>query len=104
LLEKRDGVFPRYRNGFHPSDSARLLIGDEALRGALDENLRHEFPVIADLGEEWFRWQGLPFVFARWMVGKNISPEDKLRLSEFLDRNLRADLSSLADGDSAKEY
>ena len=41
---------------------AVLLIGDRAIRppdGA--------FSVVWDLGEEWSRWTGLPFVFAMWV-------------------------------------
>lgn len=50
------------------ADSA-LLIGD---RGML---ARAEGLHVADLGEEWYRWTGLPFVWAMWL-GKagNITP------------------------------
>jgi chorismate dehydratase len=41
---------------------AVLVIGDPALLlGA-----RHAYPYGCDLGEEWKRWTGLPFVFAVW--------------------------------------
>lgn len=43
---------------------ATLLIGDAALRGSMDERAGHVY----DLGEEWFRFTGLPFVFALWIV------------------------------------
>lgn len=46
---------------------AVLVIGDAALllraRGA--------YPFITDLGEEWKRWTGLPFVFAVWAARRD---------------------------------
>ncbi len=41
---------------------AVLVIGDAALLLAA----RHTYPHRYDLGEEWKRWTGLPFVFAVW--------------------------------------
>jgi chorismate dehydratase len=96
LLETRAGVSPLYHEGFQPDDAARLLIGNEALRGAVDPELRRAYPVILDLGEEWSLWQNRPFVFARWVVRKNVAPEQKSLLSSVLDRNLKADLSTLS--------
>src|SRR5690606_5194886 len=46
---------------------AFLVIGNEGLRQ------RHGVRGYAhtyDLGEEWYQWTNLPFVFARWMVHK----------------------------------
>ncbi len=42
------------------ADSA-LLIGDKGML-AQGEGL-----IVADLGEEWYRWTGLPFVWALWL-------------------------------------
>lgn len=42
---------------------AVLIIGDKAMRHELPG-----FPHRLDLGEEWFRQTGLPFVFAVWAV------------------------------------
>ena len=41
---------------------AVLVIGDAALKLAAAGTYRHRY----DLGEEWKRWTGLPFVFAVW--------------------------------------
>lgn len=41
---------------------AVLVIGDAALL----LSARHVYPYRYDLGEEWKRWTGLPFVFAVW--------------------------------------
>jgi len=47
-----------------PAD-AILMIGDRAMHPQ-DE----KFHATWDLGEEWFRWTGLPFVFAMWVARK----------------------------------
>jgi len=41
-----------------------LLIGDRALRASLSLQSRYVY----DLGELWFEFTGLPFVFALWLV------------------------------------
>ncbi|MDR3074320.1 MAG: menaquinone biosynthesis protein [Deltaproteobacteria bacterium] len=45
---------------------ALLVIGDEALR------LRGHpaYPHVWDLGEAWFDWTGLPFIFGLWVVSR----------------------------------
>jgi chorismate dehydratase len=52
---------------------AVLLIGDRAMKACLP-GFRYSF----DLGEEWLRWTGLPFVFAVWAVrpGANLRGVD----------------------------
>ena len=68
-----------------PSNDAFLLIGDEALlhrRGVKD------YPHVADLGDVWHKWTGLPFVFARWMVRHDLPDADKASLISMLDRSL----------------
>ncbi len=68
-----------------PANDAFLLIGDEALvhrRGVKD------YPHVADLGEVWHKWTGLPFVFARWMVRRSLADADKARLVTLLDQSL----------------
>ncbi|MBM3963945.1 MAG: menaquinone biosynthesis protein, partial [Planctomycetes bacterium] len=44
---------------------AVLVIGDRAMK---PERFRKDFGTDWDLGEEWFRETGLPFVFARWVA------------------------------------
>ena len=68
-----------------PTNDAFLLIGDEALvhrRGVKD------YPHVADLGDVWHKWTGLPFVFARWMVRTSLADADKARLITMLDQSL----------------
>ena len=81
---------------------ARLVIGDAALllsapgdsSGALPR-----YPYVYDLGEEWKRWTGQPFVFAVWVAQRTTAPADSLavhaRLLESRDWGL-ANLSLLA--------
>ncbi len=44
---------------------ARLIIGDQAIRFRRKHESRYEF---WDLGAEWKRLTGLPFVFALWLI------------------------------------
>lgn len=50
-----------------PLPAAFLAIGDEAL-----QYRRHEaYPYRIDLGQAWFDWTGLPFVFGLWTVRRD---------------------------------
>lgn len=67
LLAERYGVRPRIEPlpidaglGDSPADAV-LLIGDRAIGSH-----RGSFQLVWDLGDEWCRWTGLPFVFAVW--------------------------------------
>jgi chorismate dehydratase len=57
---------------------ARLVIGDAALllRGHDDER----YPFAYDLGLEWKRWTGLPFVFAVWVAQRSTAAPDAIRV------------------------
>lgn len=69
MLAERHGVFPRLQP--LPLDDrtedcradAILLIGDRAISPPAEKFLE-----TWDLGEEWFSWTGLPFVFAMWVA------------------------------------
>src|SRR5436309_10912027 len=69
LLRKRYGVAPEVAPlamDQHAEDvdaDAVLLIGDRAMRACLP-GFAHAY----DLGQEWFEWTGLPFVYAVWAV------------------------------------
>jgi chorismate dehydratase len=73
LLKERFGVSPETRQlpiGVSPDDvptDAVMLIGD---RGMLPGSGRFAFEW--DLGEEWSRWTGLPFVFALWIARPDV--------------------------------
>jgi len=59
---------------------AVLLIGDRAMH---PENYENSFRLSWDLGEKWFQWTGLPFVFAGWVTRE--SAIDETRLGQMLD-------------------
>lgn len=69
LLRLRYGVsaevipLPLDRSADDVDADAVLLIGDRAMRACLP-GFAHAF----DLGQEWFDWTGLPFVYAVWAV------------------------------------
>lgn len=48
------------------NNTAGVIIGDRTF------NLQNDFKYIYDLSEEWFKFTGLPFVFAAWVGRKGI--------------------------------
>lgn len=101
ILSERFGVEPE----LHPfplgsslgscDSDAVLMIGDRAMHSP-DE----QFEVTWDLGEEWYRWTGLPFVFAVW-VARPKQPVDHVSaiLSAARDRGISA-ISGIAERDA----
>ena len=75
-----------------PADAC-LAIGDEALARRASGG----WPVVLDLGAEWTRFTGLPFVYARWVVRRDVAPEAARALCEALS----ASLDARRDPDSA---
>ena len=73
LLRKRYGVHPEIMPLLLDQDAddvdadAVLLIGDRAMRACLP-GFVHAY----DLGQEWYDWTGLPFVYAVWAVRPGI--------------------------------
>jgi chorismate dehydratase len=87
LLEKRYELEDlEYGQGASLQDDARLLIGDKALRAASERV--DGFPFVYDLGQEWHAWQSLPFVFARWVVSKELSAAERAILAARLTASL----------------
>jgi chorismate dehydratase len=97
---------------------ARLVIGDAALvlgaqRSALGAP---RYPFVYDLGFEWKRWTGLPFVFAVWVAQRSTSVDRALAVHatliesrawglQHLDQLAeRAALSSGVDTGACREY
>ncbi len=73
LFFKREGIIPQLETGSIPRllqekdiPEGILAIGDEALFLRKNSPFKH----IMDLGEEWRRWTGLPFIFGVWVVSK----------------------------------
>ncbi|MCL4558610.1 MAG: menaquinone biosynthesis protein [Deltaproteobacteria bacterium] len=65
---------------------AYLFIGNSALVNVY--NGLKGFGYVYDLGEEWYDWTGLPFVFAVWAVRKAVPGSEKGRLRDILGGSL----------------
>ncbi|APG28933.1 hypothetical protein A7E78_14530 [Syntrophotalea acetylenivorans] len=77
---------------------AGLLIGDRALRAAK----AGASSFVYDLGDLWYSFSGLPFVFALWIVRQDIAADKEGEVVQFQQRlqksleKAMADLPSLA--------
>jgi chorismate dehydratase len=102
LLAERHGVAPSVETlpiGAGLADTAAdavLLIGDRAITPQ-----RASFQLVWDLGDEWCRWTGLPFVFAVWAAraGVEIGPLEGA-LAAARDAG-RANLAAIAAAEAA---
>ncbi|MGI9177308.1 MAG: menaquinone biosynthetic enzyme MqnA/MqnD family protein [Pirellulales bacterium] len=100
LLAERYGVLPEVETlpiGAGLADTradAVLLIGDRALdsRGSAGRDAG-SFQLVWDLGDEWCRWTGLPFVFAVWAARDGIDVD---LLAPLLARARDSGLANLA--------
>lgn len=81
LLSLKHKVQPEAYVDMEEPHDAFLITDDLALRRRLGVR---GFPHRYDLGEEWFRWTGLPFVFSRWVTRKDMGPDDFLLLEDTL--------------------
>ncbi|MBY0587493.1 menaquinone biosynthesis protein [bacterium] len=59
--------FPLRQGAKEMTTDACLIIGDRAMKVP-----DGEYPFTLDLGYEWSRWTGLPFVFAFWSVRSGV--------------------------------
>lgn len=84
----RTGKMPMIQTG-----SARLIIGDQAIRFRHDHARAFQF---WDLGEQWKKLTGLPFVYALWLIRPEVPDAESIaqRLRVLRDENL-ADVSSV---------
>ena len=98
LLSERFGVQPElqplpidHRTEDTTAD-AILLIGDRAILPP-----KEKFLVTWDLGQEWFEWTGLPFVFAMWVANDGVR---KKRLRKTNPQIELADLNTNCGSDT----
>jgi predicted solute-binding protein len=77
---------PEIRSTSSP-ESARLLIGDQAIRFRRQQGNDFHF---WDLGEQWKKVRGLPFVYALWLVRPEVEDPKLIadRLRKLRDQNL----------------
>lgn len=72
-----------------------LLIGDKALQAALAARSRYVY----DLGELWFEFTGLPFVFALWLIRRTAVAREPAASRLLAERLVTAKQLSLASLD-----
>jgi chorismate dehydratase len=76
ILADRYGVIPQTEplkmesTTLDSSADAVLLIGDRAMH-----NPAESFVEVMDLGQVWYDWTGLPFVFAMWVARQEASTD-----------------------------
>jgi predicted solute-binding protein len=71
LLAEFHGLRPEYSTGLEADAAdARLLIGNQAIQFRREHQETHQF---LDLGAEWKRCTGLPFVFAVWLLQRDLA-------------------------------
>lgn len=81
LLSWRGRGMPR-RAGPADTIDGELVIGDAAL---LRADAPHPvFPHVVDLAERWHTLTGLPMVFARWVVRRDVSAARRAQLLDWL--------------------
>jgi chorismate dehydratase len=108
LLAERHGIRPNVEVlpiGAGLADTAAdavLLIGDRAIGDPrVPGRTVNAFQLVWDLGDEWCRWSGLPFVFAVWAVRDGVDPGDlPRRLDRARDDGL-ANLAAIAAAEAA---
>ena len=102
LLAERHGVLPQVEIlpiGAGLADTAAdavLLIGDRAIGGEAGS-----FQLVWDLGDEWVRWTGLPFVFAVWAARRGVDVSAVEPLLAAARDSGRANLASIAAVEAA---
>jgi len=104
LLAERHGVRPRIESlpigsGCRETRAdAVLLIGDRALGDATSGG---SFQVVWDLGDEWCRWTGLPFVFAVWAARRDVAVAGLAARLEAARDAGRANLAAIAAAEAS---
>ncbi len=99
LLAERHGTHPRIETlpiGAGLADTAAdavLLIGDRAIGPAGGPQGGGSFQLVWDLGDEWCRWTGLPFVFAVWAAPARV---DVAAVAPLLSRARDSGVANLA--------
>jgi chorismate dehydratase len=94
ILKERYHHQVQLRRGLQRDDDAWLVIGDQALKIFAGPRLGN-WNYITDLAGQWWEWQHLPFVFARWVLNKNAQIDEKNQLMEAIRNSLAAGLMSI---------
>jgi chorismate dehydratase len=81
LLKLKYQVQPSAYVTLQEPHDAFLVVGNRGLR---QRRGVRGFPYRYDLGEAWYQWTGLPFVFSRWFVRQDVDARDKALLEDTL--------------------
>ena len=92
LLQTKHKVQPDEYVSMQDTYDAFLVTDDQGLRRRRGAR---GYPHRYDLGEEWFRWTGLPFVYTRWIFRKDMDPKEALLLEDTLYVGLEEGVEAL---------
>ena len=81
LLQLKYEAPPAAYVGIREEHDAFLVAGNRGLR---QRRGARGFPHRYDLGEVWYEWTSLPFVFSRWCVRQDVDARDKALLEDTL--------------------
>ena len=81
LLKLKHQVQPSAYVALQEPHDAFLVVGNRGLR---QRRGVRGFPYRYDLGEAWYQWTDLPFVFSRWFVRQDVDARDKALLEDTL--------------------
>ena len=79
-----------FQNKLIKGNTAGVVIGDRVF------DIENRYKYSYDLSEEWYKFTGLPFVFAVWAATKNISEEFKKDFNEALSFGI-SNISKIAE-------
>lgn len=99
LLREFHGLKPTCLPPGSGETDAELIIGNQAIDFRLQDGGQHR---IFDLGEEWRRCTGLPFVFAVWLMRPGLP--DQPQIAEELRRLKTEGLTHLPEIVQAEEH
>jgi predicted solute-binding protein len=101
LVHRDKGVSPAVAES-GSARRAQLLIGDQAIRFRQSHTGEFQF---WDLGEQWKKLTGLPFVYALWLIRPEVADAKQIadRLRALRDENL-TNLSELIAGEKRFDH
>lgn len=88
ILKERFKVVPRFVTDEAEGPDARLLIGDAALAASFTGLAG--YPHQLDLGQAWWDWHRLPFVFAVWAIRRGMPSSEVNALKQMLGDAIKA--------------
>lgn len=87
ILRERYGIMPVCVRGDDPEADAKVIIGDAAL--VANTAGIPGYPEKLDLGQAWWDWHRLPFVFAVWAADLNLPAAETDGLKDLIAHSLK---------------